>query len=452
MYQENDTIVAVSTPPGGAIGVIRISGNRALEVLFTLFLLGSGQIIKNIKPRKIYCGFVHNNNKKIDESIVFFMKSPNSYTGEDLVEIQAHGGAICVRLILKAITDLGIRPAQPGEFTKRAFLNGKKDLIQAEAVMDLITARSKRAHYLAVGQMEGSISKKIKKWRNTLLETLVQIEAELDFPEDDIPTLTASDIEKTLKQVMGEISLELSSYKNSKFIKDGLRVCIVGKPNVGKSSLLNVLLKEDRSIVTEIPGTTRDTIEEWLEIGGYSVNLIDTAGIREASNRVEEIGLERTKKAIEKSDLALFVVDASSMFNNDDRVVKELLLEKLFITVGNKVDMGIKTEEIKGDGIFISCLLEKGIEDLKKMMIEMISSKNIDISGDNLINNQRHINFIEETKTCIQNSLITLEKGLSGEFISIDLKDACDNLGKITGDIVSSDMLEMIFEKFCIGK
>ncbi|RUM32438.1 MAG: tRNA uridine-5-carboxymethylaminomethyl(34) synthesis GTPase MnmE [Aquifex sp.] len=446
-----EPIVAIATPYGeGAIGIIRLSGKNVLDIVKKFFKTKS-----QIKPRYAHFGKLYDEKgEELDEGILIYYKAPNSYTGEDLVELNLHGNPRILKRALEVFLKAGVRLAEPGEFTKRAFLNGKLDLTQAEAVAELISAKTELARKVALKQLQGELSRYIRPLRESLLELLAYIEADIEFAEEDIPTLTKEQVLEMVDRVIQGIRELLKTAKTGKFIREGIKLAIVGRPNVGKSSLFNALLKEERAIVTDIAGTTRDYIEETLQIKEIPVKLIDTAGIRETEDVVERIGVERSKQKIAEADLILFVIDASSKITDEDLKIYEEIKNKEHIIVVNKIDLGIKAdlEIFKGKNIIkVSALKGEGLENLseeilKKVGVQLDESVNIYVSvrHETLLKKAREVleKFKEEYKI----------REISPEIAMLDLREAADYLGEILGEVTTEDVLGKIFSTFCIGK
>ena len=446
-----EPIVAIATPYGeSAIGIVRLSGKGVLEVVKKFFKTKG-----EIKPRYAHFGkFYDEKGEELDEGILIYYKAPHSYTGEDMVELNLHGNPRILQKAVETFLKAGVRLAEPGEFTKRAFLNGKLDLTQAEAVAELISAKTELARKVALKQLHGELSKYIRPLRDTLLELLAYIEADIEFAEEDIPTLTKEQIIGMLEKVIESIEELLKTAKTGKFIREGIKLAIVGKPNVGKSSLFNALLKEERAIVTDIEGTTRDYIEEVLQIKGIPVRLIDTAGIRETEDIVEKIGVERSKKKIEEADLILFVIDGSRELTEEDLKIYEDIREKERILVVNKTDLGVRAdlEIFKGESIIkISALKGEGLEELSE---EILKKVGVHLDGSvNIYVSLRHENLLKKAKRVLEKLKEEYrEKDISPEIAMLDLREASDYLGEILGEITTEDVLGKIFSTFCIGK
>lgn len=456
-----DTIAAISTSAGeGGIGIVRISGSKALEILDKIFVSHRGKSVLNMKSYSMMYGYIKDKQKDeiIDEVIVSYMKAPNTYTREDIVEINCHGGVVAVRRILSLVLSNGARLAEPGEFTKRAFLNGRIDLSQAEAVIDIIRSKTDESMRLAINQAQGKLSVKIKSISDRLLNILAHIEASVDFPEDDIEKIITNKLINDATEIEKEMDILIRNADTGKIIREGLNTIIVGKPNVGKSSLLNILLQEKRAIVTEIPGTTRDIIEEYINIKGIPIKIIDTAGIRETKDLVEKIGVEKTKEYIDRADLVIFMLDASKVIEKEDLIIMDLINDKQKIVVINKIDapsnldINLIKEKFKDSPIiFASVKEEKGIEEVKNNIVELVYKGKV--SGtDVYVTNIRHQEILKKAKESIENGIETLKSGLPIDCASIDFKEAYIKLGEITGDTVSDDVIDRIFSNFCIGK
>lgn len=461
MY-EDDTIAAISTAPGEAgIGIVRMSGEKSFQIAQKIFRASSGKSFYELRNRGIHHGFIIDpkTNQKMDEVLVSKMKAPYTYTTEDIVEINCHGGMIAVKRTLELLLRNGARLAQPGEFTKRAFLNGRIDLSQAEAVMDLVSAKTDRGMDVALEQLEGSLSHQIREIREIMIHMLAHIEASIDYPEYDIEEVTYDTLLENAKKVREKIQRLLETSDTGKILREGLNTVIIGKPNVGKSSLLNALLKEGRAIVTDVPGTTRDIIEEYINIRGIPLKIIDTAGIRETKDVIEKIGVDKSKEFMEKADLILFLLDVSQELSKEDELLIDLVQNKKAIILFNKMDLDarVSLESLKnrfqGKPIIeISALKGEGLERLENEIVEMVYGEQISIENNGLVTNVRHKNLLENALKSITITIDTIEKKIPLEFISVDLKDCWDYLGQVTGDTVSEDIIDQIFSNFCIGK
>lgn len=456
-----DTIAAIATPPGeGGIGIVRISGSKALDIAKEVFVFGSKKN-QTFKDRYLHYGkVVDEEGNIIDEVLLAYMKGPRSYTAEDVVEIHCHGGIIPITSILKEVIKKGARLAEPGEFTKRAFLNGRIDLVQAEAVMDLICAKTEKLAKASINQMEGGLSGHIKRMRERLIDIMAHIEVTIDYPEEDIDEVTSQSIRNDITHIVNDIENLLSTAEHGRLIRQGIKAVIIGKTNVGKSSLLNALVKEERAIVTDIPGTTRDVIEEFINIKGVAVRIIDTAGIRETLDQVEQIGIQRSKQNIEHADLIITVLDASSPLEDQDREILEYLKDRKALVILNKIDKPVKLdrkqiEELIGSEIPIvetSLTLGKGIDKVEDIIYKMFFRGELEISDDLMITNIRHQEALNKARRYLLDALEGIDNELPMDIVSIDLRSAVDSLGAITGETVTEDLIDKIFSEFCLGK
>ncbi|MCR1899250.1 tRNA uridine-5-carboxymethylaminomethyl(34) synthesis GTPase MnmE [Irregularibacter muris] len=458
----NDTIAAISTAPGEAgIGIVRMSGKDAFAITEKIFQSSSKKAFSALNNRSINHGFIiePNTGTKIDEVLISKMKGPHTYTAEDVVEINCHGGTVPVKRMLELVLRNGARLAEPGEFTKRAFLNGRIDLSQAEAVIDVITAKTNIGMEVALGQLEGSLSYNIEEIRTIIINMLAHIEASIDYPEYDIEEVTYDTLLKQAEEVKEKIQSLLKSADTGKILREGLNTVIVGKPNVGKSSLLNALLKEGRAIVTDVPGTTRDVIEDYININGIPLKIVDTAGIRETQDIVEKIGVDKSRQHMEQADLILFLLDVSNPLDDEDKTLMKLVKNKKTIILFNKTDLPtqVSQEEINKyfEGktmIEISALKGKGLDALEEAISTMVFGGQVAISDTGLVSNIRHKNLLESAFDSIDITIGTIEDNLPLELVSVDLKDCWDYLGQVTGDTVSENIIDQIFANFCIGK
>ena len=456
----DDTIAAIATAPGeGGIGIIRISGEKSLQVAQSIFKSKSGKMIKDYNARTLIYGTVVDNEKVIDEVLVAYMKGPNSYTAEDVIEINCHGGFISVKKILELILSKGVRLAEAGEFTKRAFLNGRIDLSQAEAIIDVIKSKTDMAHEVAQSQLEGSLAKKIKDLRMNVTEVLAHLEVSIDFAEEDVEEITYQTLEEKALELRNEIKKLYDTAESGKILRDGLKTVIVGKPNVGKSSLLNSILGENRAIVTDIAGTTRDVIEEFVNIKGIPLKIVDTAGIRETEDVVEKIGVEKSRESFSTADLVIMVLDASRKLSEEDMEILESLKNKKTIVLLNKMDLEpqIELEKIEEfvnseDIIKISALKHQGIEELQDKIEAMVYHGSVKNSSNLMITNSRHKDALFKAYDSINDAISAIEQRMPYDFIEVDFKNIWDYLGYINGDTVREDLLDTIFANFCIGK
>ena len=452
-----DTIVAISTPIGeGAIGIIRMSGPEAFHIIDQIFVSPTHTPLKN---RVLTYGHIIEDHQVIDEVMVVKMHAPSTYTCEDVVEINCHGGIIPLREILSRIQRKGARMAERGEFTQRAFLNGRIDLTQAESVMDLISAKTKKGFDIALNQLEGHLSKRVKQARMDMMALMAFIEVGIDYPEEDIEDISYEEISDRLSQVEVFLSGLLENAVNGRILREGLKTAIVGKPNVGKSSLMNALLKDARAIVTEIAGTTRDLIEEFMNIGGIPIKLVDTAGIRDTEDVVEKIGVERSKIAFNEADLIIFMLNAAEALSEEDLLIMDLVKDKHAIVIVNKTDLEqkidySKIEMLLHDKRIIRTSIERdtGISDVEKAISEMVLTQQVGVSENEIISNSRHIHLLEAALKNVKDAKKATQTRLPYDFIEVDIKDAILNLGKITGESVESDLLNSIFSNFCLGK
>lgn len=457
----DDTIAAIATAPGEAgIGIVRLSGSTAIEILDRIFKAKKGVTAFNIASRMATYGHIIDEAENVvDEVLAIIMRKPHSYTTEDVVEIHCHGGIIPVRRIMELVLKNGAVMAEPGEFTKRAFLNGRIDLTQAEAVIDVITSKTETGLNAALNQLEGELSQELHRIMDELIAILAHIEASIDFPEHDIEEVTMDNINKAAESVSTAIKRLIESFEEGKIIRDGLSTAIVGRPNVGKSSLLNVLVRENRAIVTDVPGTTRDIIEEYLNIGGILVKLIDTAGIRETEDFVEKIGVERTKAAIEEAEVVIFAVDASMPLTQEDEDIMQLLRTKKVIVAANKIDKGINEDVNKLIASFgrdmvieMSVKQKQGIDKLEHKIKEMVYHGQATVSKNKMVTNIRHRDLLDKALDSVNKAIDALQNGVPVDLLSVDIKEAWGKLGQITGDVAEEDIINEIFSKFCIGK
>ncbi len=458
----NDTVVALATPPGeGGIAVIRISGDESARIIEKLFTGKKSSRIKasDLKDRYFNYGYITDDEGQIvDEVMMVYMKAPRTYTREDIVEIHCHGGMVPVKRILELVISAGARMAEPGEFTKRAFLNGRIDLSQAEAVMDLISARTEEAAKASIRQLKGSLTEKIGSLRERLLNLLAHIEVTIDYPEEDIEDVFLDDLAEALKAARQECHRLLDSADQGRLVREGIKTVIIGRPNVGKSSLLNALVRENRAIVTDIPGTTRDVIEEHLNIKGVLVKIIDTAGIRETVDLVEKIGVERSRGMMEEADLILFILDASEPLGEDDRKIMEWLSGRRALVLLNKTDKPAVIDEaevrklVKADVIRTSMVDGTGIEDVKDYIYNMVFSGKLTAGNEIFITNTRHKEALIRADGHLKDALASLEALVPLDIITIDIRDALDCLGEITGESLTEDLIDKIFAEFCLGK
>lgn len=453
-----DTITAISTAPAmGGIGIIRISGEEAFLVISRIFKPKDAFFdVLNPTTNVMKYGNIREGAEIVDEVLVSFFRAPHSYTTEDTVEVNCHGGIIIIKKILDLLIKSGARMAEPGEFTKRAFFNGRIDLAQAESVIDIISSKSDRARKAAMMQLKGDLSEKLRKIKKEFCDVLIEIEAGIDYPEHEIEEVTKSRIEGVLKKGKEELKKLYDTFDEGKAIKEGIKTIIIGKPNVGKSSLMNMFLREERSIVTDIPGTTRDTIEEVITIKGIPLCLVDTAGIRETKDVVEEIGVKRAIDETANADLIIAVFDLSVDITEEDFKIKKLIKDKKSIILVNKEDLERKwnPEEIfEGEKvIFVSLKNKSGREEIEKEIEEIWSNNHLSTGEDVIITNMRHKELIYDALSEIEDGTDALESDLPIDMISINIKSLAERIGEILGDNVSDDIIKGIFSRFCLGK
>lgn len=438
------TIAAISTAYGeSGIGIVRMSGPEAVSIAEKVF-------DKKLENRRMKLGKVSDENGNvIDVVLGVLMEGPRSYTGEDVVELQCHGGLLSTKAILELLLRNGAYLAERGEFTKRAFLNGRMDLSQAEAVIDLIKARSDKSYGSAISQMEGAVSKAVKQVRSKIMDLLVDLTVNMDYPDEDIEQITYDKIRDCLSSVRRDLSKMKESSSEGKIIREGLSVAIVGKPNVGKSSLLNAFLRENRSIVTSVPGTTRDTVEEQAQIRGFTIRFIDTAGIHESTDEVESIGIERSKEALLKADLLLVVLDASKPLDDEDNQILYESKDIPRIIVLNKTDLGKK---LSIDGVEVSIKEGYGLEKIEDAIEKYISGGRVRREEDLLLTNVRHINLVEKALNEINEALVMTNRNEAIDFIEVNVKAAFDYLGEIIGETATDQVINEVFSRFCLGK
>jgi len=461
MYRE-ETIAAISTPLGvGGIGVIKISGEKSLQITESIFQKRNGEGLIKWEPRKMNYGYIVDpgTGEVLDEVLAVYMKAPYTYTKENLVEIHCHGGMVPLRKILTLVLRQGASMAEKGEFTKRAFLNGRVDLSQAEAVMDLISAKTDRSYEVALDQLEGTVSKEVRKIQDKIKDVLAHIQVSIDFSEEDIDGVTVERLKELTESIMEDFHSLLETAKTGKILREGLTTAIVGKTNVGKSSLLNALLREQRAIVTDIPGTTRDVIEEQLNVRGIPLKILDTAGIRKTEDQVEKIGVEKSKEVLENSDLVIFMVDASRVLDEEDRIFLQKISERQALVVINKTDLeevvDIKgIEEIVGNKrvLRISLLKNQGLKELEDALEEIVYEGEGKHQEQTFITNTRHQQAIEKALQHVEDGKKALKEELPLDFVEVDYKNAWESLGEITGESISEEIVTHIFENFCIGK
>lgn len=436
-----------------------MSGENTFQVLNKIFEQKKKQEIEEIKGYTIKYGHIKDENKIIDEVLVSYFKAPHSYTTEDMCEINSHGGNIIVRKILELCLKNGAELADAGEFTKRAFINGRIDLVQAESVIDIINAKSEREATAGISHLEGFLSEKIKGIKQDIMDLLVNIEVSIDYPEYDVEEVQNEQTITMLDKVEKKLTILEKSFDEGKIIKNGIKTAIIGKPNAGKSSLLNAILKEERAIVTEIEGTTRDTIEEMVNIKGVPINLIDTAGIREATDEVEKIGIEKSRKMAQNADLVIAIFDSSKELDEDDLEILNLIVDKKSIIILNKIDLETKIneqdnrlKEVTNNIIRISALNRIGIEELGNKISELFNLDQINFDNEMVITNIRHKNLISRAIENVKQTRIAIDEKMPLDIVTISIKNIIDCMGEITGDNTSEDIINEIFSKFCLGK
>jgi len=459
----DDTIAAISTPLGeGGIGIVRLSGKNSIEIAENIFSSPKKRTLQNMKSSSVIYGHIHNpsTGEKIDEVLVTVMKSPHSYTKEDVVEINCHGGMITLRKTLELVLRQGARLADPGEFTRRAFINGRIDLSQAEAILDLIRSKTDESRRIAIEQLHGGLSEKITALRDRLMAICVNLEAYIDFPEDEIETASKQDLFSSMKDTGRDIETLLKTYDEAKFFREGLSTAIVGRPNVGKSSLLNALLQKDRAIVTDIPGTTRDVIEEYLNIKGLPLRIMDTAGIRDVKDIAEKEGVRRSLRSIENADLVIAIFDQSEPLRDEDFEVMERIKNKTVIAVLNKCDLpaAFNQESFSSfilhpsSSLHISATCGDGLEELKEAIFNSCLKDWKEEREGVVVTNIRHKTSIENALESLHRASQALTENQPVEIIAIELRQSLDKLGEIVGAVTTEDILNRIFSDFCIGK
>ncbi len=454
---ESDTIAAISTPHGtGGIGIIRISGDKAFDIAAKIFR-GKNDF-KDIKSHTINYGKIvdPSSGETIDEVLLTKMKKPNTFTREDVVEINCHGGIVVLKRVLELVLAQGARLAEPGEFTKRAFLNGRIDLSQAEAVIDLINSKNAESSKAAVRQLEGRLSEKLSDIRRNLIELIAHIEVTVDYPEEDIEEITAAQVNEELDKIASKLEELARSFERGKVIREGISAVIVGKPNVGKSSLLNELSGKNRAIVTDIPGTTRDIIEEYININGIPVRIIDTAGIRETKDLVEKIGVDMAQKEMENADLVIMMLDARVGMDEDDAAIYDKIKDKKTIIVLNKIDLvdEVNVTGLPSDRNIVKMSLKEGtgIDELENEITRMFFKGEIVSNDEVLLTNVRHKHLIDMATRSIRDAQEAYKNSMPIDMMTIDIKSAAEYIGQITGESVSEDVVHEIFSRFCIGK
>ena len=458
---EADTIAAISTPVGeGGISIIRISGDDAVKVAQRIY---KGKDLSKVASHTINYGHIIDPDTKqeVDEVMVSVMRAPHTYTREDVIEINCHGGLLATNRILQLVLSYGARMAEPGEFTKRAFLNGRIDLSQSEAVMDLIRAKTDKSMKVALNQLDGDLSRLIRHLRKDILDVLAQVEVNIDYPEyDDVEEMTTKMLKEKAVDIQQRIQALLKTAKQGKVLRDGLATAIIGRPNVGKSSLLNALLHEDKAIVTNVAGTTRDVIEEYVNVNGVPLKLIDTAGIRDTADTVEKIGVERSRQALDAADLVLLLIDNSAPLTAEDEKLLTATKDKQRIIILNKTDLPSQLDldhlkELVGDSALIetSIVKHEGMDQLGKQISHMFFDQGIESSQNNvMVTNARHIGLLHQANDALNDVLKEIADGMPVDLVQIDMTRCWDLLGEITGDSYQDELLDQLFSQFCLGK
>ncbi|HHM3542904.1 TPA: tRNA uridine-5-carboxymethylaminomethyl(34) synthesis GTPase MnmE [Staphylococcus aureus] len=456
-----DTITSISTPMGeGAIGIVRLSGPQAVEIADKLYK--GKHLLNDVPSHKINYGHIIDPESKevIEEVMVSVLRAPKTFTREDIIEINCHGGILTINRVLELTMTYGARMAEPGEFTKRAFLNGRIDLSQAEAVMDFIRSKTDRASKVAMNQIEGRLSDLIKKQRQSILEILAQVEVNIDYPEyDDVEDATTEFLLEQSKEIKQEINRLLDTGAQGKIMREGLSTVIVGKPNVGKSSMLNNLIQDNKAIVTEVAGTTRDVLEEYVNVRGVPLRLVDTAGIRETEDIVEKIGVERSRKALSQADLILFVLNNNEALTQEDYTLYEVVKNEDVIVIVNKMDLeqNIDINEVKdmiGDTPLIqtSMLKQEGIDELEIQIRDLFFGGEVQNQDMTYVSNSRHISLLKQARQTIQDAIDAAESGVPMDMVQIDLTRTWEILGEIIGETASDELIDQLFSQFCLGK
>ena len=460
---QDDTISAIATAVGeGGIGIIRLSGENSLTIASQIFEPKNGSNVIDIPSHRVTYGQIvdHEKDCVIDEGLLLTMHGPHSYTREDVVEFHCHGGAMAMQNVLALTLKCGARLAEPGEFTKRAFLNGRLDLSQAQAVIDIIRSKTDASLRMAIGHLSGEFSDKVRGFRHDILQMIAHLEAAIDFPEDDIDEVATDSAREQVVHIKEEIEALLSTAKTGKVLRDGLETAIIGKPNVGKSSLLNAMLRETRAIVTDIPGTTRDIIEEFANIGGVPLKIIDTAGIRATDDTVEKIGVEKARSYVDRADLILALFDGSSNLDHEDEEILSLIKGRKALIVINKSDLNagstvkesINKELPNHEIIHLSTVNGAGMDALEEYIVDLVYSGTVEQKEGVFVNSVRQAELLRKACTHLDEVLNTIDQEMSPDFIVIDLRSAWEKLGEITGDTVGEDIIDQIFSQFCIGK
>lgn len=462
MYTE-DTIAAIATAPGvGGVGIIRVSGPAAFDKVDAIFS-GIGTVsLKDRPDRTIQYGRIIDPSRDgavVDEVLVLLMQGPHSYTAEDVVEIQCHGGSVAIREILGLVLRQGVRLAEPGEFTRRAFLNGRIDLTQAEAIIDIIEAKSEKSLSVAVNQLDGTLTRLIRTWRSDMVALIARMEVAIDYPEEDIEDITLQEAEATLAPLAERLDELLATAETGRLLRDGIMTAIIGCPNAGKSSLMNAVLRENRAIVTDIPGTTRDSIEEGISVEGISLRLVDTAGIRETDDTVEKIGVAKAKEYLDKSDIVICVIDASKPLTADETAILKSISGRYTLVFLNKADLGLQVteDEVHALGDFtaivpISAANGEGRQALSKVVTDLVYGGSVRSSQEAMLSNVRHITLVKQAAQQLAQARESIAMGLSVDCVVTDLREAWETLGQVTGDTIRESLTDELFSRFCLGK
>ncbi len=459
--EQEDTISAVATAVGEAgIGIVRLSGERSVEIAEKIFWCNNKNKLSQLSSYRAAYGQIRDlRGEMVDEAIALVMRGPRSYTGEDVVELQCHGGVMALRRTLALTYEAGARPAERGEFTKRAFLNGRLDLSQAQAVMDVIQAKTEASLKVAAGHLSGAFSKRIGKLRGDILEQIAHLEASIDFPEEDVEDVVLDRVDEKVMDFINYLEDMLRTARTGRILREGLMTAIIGKPNVGKSSLLNALLREERAIVTDIPGTTRDSIEEWVDLGGVPLRIVDTAGIRRTEDAVERMGVEKSREYAEDASLILALFDVSEDLTEEDEEIMKLIENRNAILVLSKKDKKPAfpperlQERFSGFPLCrISTREETGLRELEKAILQKVYEKDFSVEEGSFVNDERQADLLRQAKARLEEARGAVASGMGADFVSIDLRSAWEKLGEITGETVGEDIIDEIFRRFCIGK
>ena len=459
--EQEDTISAAATSAGEAgIGIVRLSGKDSISIAEKIFWCYNKNKLSQIEPYRAVYGHIHDlRGEIVDEAIALVMRGPRSYTREDVVELQCHGGIMPLRRTLALTYEAGARPAERGEFTKRAFLNGRLDLSQAQAVMDVIQAKTEASLKVAAGHLSGTFSKRIGKLRGDILEQIAHLEASIDFPEEDVEDVVLERVDEKVMDFINYLEDMLRTARTGRILREGLMTAIIGKPNVGKSSLLNALLREERAIVTDIPGTTRDSIEEWVDLGGVPLRIVDTAGIRRTEDAVERMGVEKSREYAEDASLILALFDVSEDLTEEDEEIMKLIENRNAILVLSKKDKKPAfpperlQERFSGFPLCrISTREETGLRELEKAILQKVYEKDFSVEEGSFVNDERQADLLRQAKARLEEARGAVASGMGADFVSIDLRSAWEKLGEITGETVGEDIIDEIFRRFCIGK